>query len=409
MLTMKCNLNIEYAHRLRGVINENKYVFMYNPNTYCELCTILDRFEDTVEFLNNFELPASDEQYYATDFIMWVNFADLVMGCIKSLNVKFAEPNNVTFMRSDKVKFLGQIDKYFNNKNDDDYFRFIRAIVLAHSLKVDAKSSKLFTNNVTAYAPLVRWNNTHNQIEITYYVVENGSVKSERITLHIERVISYLEDRYSSLPEIFPYIEKENDKVKEQIKKQYVKDFAIPVNSLEKIEHIREVYKKNGDIDVKNDSSIILTRLKQLESCLSYDFDSINAQAVEVFGKIADCCLEDLIDCLKEQRDDFLLNDILCGNYNNRESCFCGCEYEVNKIVIDYCNHNQSIWYDFDFLFDKVRNSVGKYVVIKDEMGNAERAFLTMIAFAFNNILSSQEIFYRFPTLLIDELNEVFA
>ncbi len=406
---MRCKLDTIKAMELRGVINDCSYAFKYDLDKYYELCTIMDRYEDTVEYLNSVELPCQQNQFNATDFIMWVNYADLLVICIKTLNDIFVVPNGTTFFQNRNIKInskvKGKLKRFFNAKQstDDEYFRFIRSMVLAHSLKIDAY--KQFTHGLTAYSPLVRWNNKHDIVEITYYVADRN-VETRTIEIEVKNVISYLEDRCSYLDDIFKYIRLENEKAKESIKKKYVEDFfSLPSDRIDKIKAIENVHIKNGDIDIKNESSIVLTRLKQIMDCLTYSFDSINNYKIAVFEELVDFTLEDLVNYLKQQRDDFLLNDILCGcAYENTNSLFSHNVYEINKIVSEYCDTEQTNWFGFNQWFDKITDIVNQYIVVIDTMSNLEKAFLCMIAMVFDLVLTTKEIKDRFPKELIKKV-----
>ena len=63
---MKCSLDIAKASKLRGVINESDYCYKYDYDRYFELCTIMDRMEDTSELINDFELPEKENQFKIT-------------------------------------------------------------------------------------------------------------------------------------------------------------------------------------------------------------------------------------------------------------------------------------------------------------------------------------------------------
>ena len=218
---MKCILDESKAKRLRDVVNKDHYCYMYDIERYYEICTIMDRLEDTVDLLNGFELPANKDQFNATDFISWVNYADLIINCIMSLNNIFVKPSAITLFHDDNIKLLSKLKKpysskflgkYYSNDNDDNFFKFIRAMVLAHSLKIDCNKFENFTHKQYVYTPLVRWNETKDKVEITYYIPD-FKIKTQTLIIDVKDLFAYLESRYKYLDIIFPYIDKEKEKV----------------------------------------------------------------------------------------------------------------------------------------------------------------------------------------------------
>ena len=150
-------------------------------------------------------------------------------------------------------------------------------------------------------------------------------------------------------------------------------------------------------------------RLKQVCDCLSYQFNSVNAQQIIVFGEVVDYTLDDLVEYLREQKDDFLLNELFlaCG-YENKASLFRGNIYEINKIVSEYCDNEQTNWFLFDELIEKIKESVSKYVIIKERMSNLERAFLCMIAMTFDSILTDEKIRGTFPQNITKKVEQMY-
>ena len=199
---MKCSLDTTKASKLRGVINKNDYCYMYDYDRYFELCTIMDRMEDTVELINNFELPEKEDQFNATDFISWLNYAHLIYNCLFSLNKIFVVPNNKTLFACGKTKFYNDIEKhktkylgkYYSgvaDGSDDDFFRYLRSMVLAHALKIDHEEFEKFSGSKYTYTPLVRWNSAKDSVDISYYVPDYKD-KHRHLSIDISDLFEYL-------------------------------------------------------------------------------------------------------------------------------------------------------------------------------------------------------------------------
>ena len=141
---------------------------------YYKICTIMDRLEDTVDVLNNFILNKQTSISTAVDFISWINYADLLITCIKELNAMYVTPNGTTLFEDNNIKLDKRLkgkqrlsfSTYYDKRgNDDLFFSYIRSMVLAHSIKIDCNKFKDFHQGKYVYTPLVRWNNNYNSYE----------------------------------------------------------------------------------------------------------------------------------------------------------------------------------------------------------------------------------------------------
>ncbi len=414
---MKIELDEIKAWELRGQINRDSYCYMYELERYYELCTIMDRLEDTVVLLNSFELPSTPTQFNATDFISWINYADLIINCIMRLNDIFVKPNNTTLFQDNHIakkqrykkpfstKFFG---KYYKGDTDDNYFKFLRAMVLAHSLKIDCKKFCNFTNKKLAYTPLVRWNHNKNVIEITYYVPDY-SIDTQTIELDLTCVFDYIKSRYNYLDEIFDYIIIEKEKDRNAYKQLYKEKLSnLPTNFQEKLSAIERVYHENGDLDAKNGVDRLSYHLQWIQNLISFEHNS-SRNKIDIFHRIIGVCVDDIAKSLEEQNDELLIDEINTGyDYQNDKGKFKGCVYEINKIHSDY-----SFVYKFEYLyeeyFEKVKDAVGFYFEMTDDMSLEEKCYLAVIALCFDNILSIPKLKQKFPIDIQNDLESTYG
>ena len=415
---MKCNLALDKAEKLREIINKNHYCYMYDLERYYEICTIMDRLEDTVRLLNSFELPEKKDQFNATDFISWLNYADLIVNCIMRLNDIFIKPENTTLFHDDKIgmynrfrkpysrKYLG---KYYVNDNDDNFFKFIRSMVLAHSLKINCKRFRNFTYKKFAYTPMVRWDDYRRIVEITYYIPDY-KIKTQTLKIKIEDFFEYLESRYNYLDIIFSYIEKAKQIEKEKIQNLYAEDFkSLPTDMHEKIEYIKKIYYKNGDMDVKNKETILYGHLDLIETIITTKFNDINKDKIEVMFQIIDICMNDIVECLKRQDDnDMLSSDIFIQHmYADEYGKFMNGTYHINKIYEEYNYMMQNSKYFLEH-YNEVSRGVESYFVINSEIANCEKVLLSIVALAIDNLLYKEDVLSKLPKDLIKKVRTLY-
>lgn len=106
----KINMDLTIINKLRNKINENQHISMnkeFNKkigkenkefNSWDIVCAIMDRIQDTCEYLNNLELDAGKYSRSAFDFINFINNAMVVIDCVDEL----AKVYNVSFESEDK-------------------------------------------------------------------------------------------------------------------------------------------------------------------------------------------------------------------------------------------------------------------------------------------------------------------
>lgn len=402
---MICNLDIEKARKLRGIINENKYYYKYDLDMYAELCTVMDRLEDSVAFLSSYNLPISNSEYNAFDFIAWVNYADLIINCLMSINTIYVIPSGTSFFYNENIKMCGYaksrkrkyLTAYYNVKfgDDDSYFKYLRSIVLAHSLKSNyTEFKKYHSESQYSYTPLVRWNSTRNEVHITYYAPDPiaNKLNTNSIELKVEDLFKYIQDRYSYIDKMFDYIKKKKESHKEEIKKAFQDKLSnISGSTLEKILIVKDVYIELGDLDVKNKADIILYYLIEMKKILAFKFSTGNERIISLFNEISKCIIDNLIICLKDQDySKIMLLDIFGYSTYDKPKIFSSV-YDANKISEEYEN---LLCFDercFREHYSKIENDLSKYCNLSMCSDKMELVFLTKMLITLDNVRLSTD------------------
>ena len=402
---MICMLDIEKARNLRGIINENKYYYKYDLDMYAELCTVMDRFEDSVAFLSSYNLPMSNSEYNAFDFIAWVNYADLIINCLMSINTIYVVPTGNSFFHDNNVKLCGyakgrqrkHLTAYYNVKvgDDDSYFKYLRSIVLAHSLKSDYKEfQKYHSGSQYSYTPLVRWNSTRDEVHITYYAPDSitNKLNTNSIELKIEDLFKYIQDRYSYIDKMFDYIKNKKNSHKEEIKNLFEKALSnISGSALEKTSIVKEAYSDLGDLDVKNEADIILYYLIEMEKILAFKFSLGNEEIINLFNEISECVIDNLISCLKNQDYSKLMLLDIFGYSTYDESKIFSSVYDANKISEEYENLLCFDEHCFREHYSKIENDLSKYCNLSKCSDKMELVFLTKMLITLDNVRLSTD------------------
>ena len=83
--------NISYRKTFNFKIKQNKFIQL---NAWDKICAIMDRLDDTVDYLNSIELNTGKYRRSAFDFYDFMNNASVIVDCIKELVKIFDIPDN---------------------------------------------------------------------------------------------------------------------------------------------------------------------------------------------------------------------------------------------------------------------------------------------------------------------------
>lgn len=152
------NLDVQKAEKLYYEIAKDSYGFSSSGDTYYPLVAALDRLKECANILNHIKLEGKYNND-ATEFVIWVNYADLLIQCIENVAKAFDYI----------VQYGNTLQKYhrISGKTDKEFFRFIRAIVLPHALSLDKQ--KVFTQGKKAFCPFTVWD-AKGSVRIVYYI-----------------------------------------------------------------------------------------------------------------------------------------------------------------------------------------------------------------------------------------------
>jgi hypothetical protein len=82
-------LDIKKAEKLYYVIAKDQYLFSDDAAKYYKLTVTLDRLKDTVKILNGIKLNGRWNEN-AVNFVLWINYADLLVACIDEIAKSFS-------------------------------------------------------------------------------------------------------------------------------------------------------------------------------------------------------------------------------------------------------------------------------------------------------------------------------
>lgn len=371
-------LEKEKSDELYYVIAKDQEMFSDSEKSYYKMYVALERLQETVEVLNNIKL-AGKWNTNATDFVVWVNYAYLLVECIDLLAKEFSIPLLKTWGIFDDIHKI-------SDRNDWEFFRFVRAIVLPHSLSLDFGNQKFFTNNRTAFCPRVYWD-TDNCITIVYY---NSTPKDDFhfYNIPVKKCEEFIKNYYDQIDDLIKIVPLRKAKHRQTMKGKLIKEiYDSNMKIKDKCLFLQRITKQYGNVDDKAETSFNMLMLKRCENILNMKFYGRNKDLFEKYKVALHKALDEYFQYLCSNRnDEKMLDWILFPTISHSSSetpVFSGKEYPINKIVAE-CENFDSYYkrYYWDELYEELYPCLKPYIYITRRMDMMKVCYLSiMVAF----------------------------
>lgn len=374
-------LNIEKVDILYYEVAHDQYLYSDSENSYYQLSVAMDRMRHTVKTLNKMPELKGTWNEDATEFVLWINYVDMLIACIDKVADYFGFP----IILKENIFY-----KYHNlqNKTDKDFFRFIRAIILPHALKLNDTKQKAFTNHKTAFCPFVVWEVNHS-VRIVYY---NADLQDDLhwYTISIDDIECFVLEYYSIIDDLVKTVidrkKKKRNEDKVKIKNELYNKNDLPIK---KCQILKKLTIKYGDLNDKHGSSFTMQLLERCEKILLMKFSGRNKNIVDRYKLAINIALDDYYEYLCNQsRDEKLLDLVLfpLHDYTSKTD-FVGLGYEVNKICTEMEEFDYYIkTYFFHEYYDALKPILSKLVFVSRRMDMERICYLTIIAFFFDRL-----------------------
>lgn len=369
------NLDIEKVEKLYYTVAKSQYGYSDAEDTYYKLTVALERMKSCVSVINEIALKGEWNKD-AVDFILWINYIDLLIAAIERVATQFGYD----------IRYENEFYKYHNveGKNDKDFFRFIRAIVLPHALSLDNKEQKVFTNGKTAFSPFVVWD-TDNCVRIVFY---NSDLHNDLHTykIRIDDIEVFVERVYIQIDDLCSIVEKRKKVLKNRAKGNLKNEKYGLCNSVyDKCSFLKNLTYKYGDLNDKAGTSFDMHMLVRCEKICSMKFYGRNKELQEAYLRAMEIALDDYYQYMCEQRtDEKYLDFVLFPQFSyNSYTSFSGLGYPINKIVTEMENFDSYFKkYNFPELFEELRTEISLRASFRKNM-SVERLCIIVLMVQF--------------------------
>lgn len=372
-------LDVEKVEELYYTIAKSQYGYSDSEDTYYKLVVALERMKSCVTVINNIVLKGKWNRD-AVQFVLWINYIDLLIAAIENVAKSFDYG----------IKYKNEFYKYhgIEGKNDKDFFRFIRAIVLPHALSLDKTEQKMFTNGQTAYCPFVVWD-TDNCVRIVYY---NRDIQNDlhKYTIKISDIEVFVEQIYNQIDDLCVVVEKKKKLLRNRAKGKLKNEkYELCLSVSQKCAFLKELTYKYGDLNDKAGKSFDMNMLARCERICNMKFYGRNRKIHESYLVAIEIALDEYYKYLCEQRTDEKYLDLVLFpqfSYNSHTSLE-GLGYPINKIVTEMENFdNYFKRYNFPELFDELKVKISKRASFRKNMSVERLCFIVLMVQFFDKL-----------------------
>lgn len=414
---------------LRNKVNEQQYIIfnkLHNEKrAWDKICAIMDRLDDTVEYLNGLQLNTGKYKRSAFDFFEFINNAGVVVECILELATIF----NVS---TDKIKALTNI---FNKPGNDGkgtdygYFKYLRSLCSVHPVATDRHAR--FQDNEFECSPFVIWNNglwfeegkeiNAELLAVVYTSIEGDSHK--RVYIYINQIFEHLENWLKFVGEITDAINQYQKSIISEWKSTPIKkvgDFDNYIDYLKNLnkeldnrygfesyysfDYIIQLFNLNlSNPENQNKMNLYLTALKY---AISFEHNRLQNMSYEG-------CENTGLKFTQENTETTLYSEL-----HSLSSSKEAIQYSYNWEKIEYLNYKEVAEADKQWAYEILKEALPfleNYVSFINAKGDFEHYALVQLALYLDclenkcliNINIPNKLKYRRRLLLDNEINEL--
>ena len=384
----KQNLSIEKEHEIKDA-KTKKFVPYF---AWDRICAIMDRIEDTLDYLNLVELGNCRSSRSAFDFYDFINNAYVVIDGIRMIGQIFALDNT-------KIDSIEKSQEVFGDVlnaggTDGQFFSYIRSLCAVHPFNT-TRHSIYMKDSVLHCCPFVIWSHSGigffwgdgRDLSVHLYT-SNRHSNIQTIPLYINSFEKYIKKWISLIPDVISAIKNYNVSVYEEYRNSPLKTIADFSTESEYIFYLKQEYgKRFGD-------------------SMEYVFDKIasvlgtsltnerNSKKLEKYQNAIRHALPFICNSMeKMQVEGFEYTGIQGDNYTQTNLLFelehpdiysdeiLKYHYNLSKVYYLESDHYSS--YDKSWartLLDEMKDFLNKYVVFTNEESDKEVVILVDLA-----------------------------
>lgn len=293
--TYTFHFNTQYSMDLRNAINDRSKFSLekehevsnkgrrYTYMAWHRICAIMDRLDDTINYINRMELGKCRDKRSAFDFYEFINNAYIVIDCVKTIGSIF----NID---AELIKSIEHSNDVFGAaingmSSDGQYFNYVRSLCAVHPINTNNRQQYPWIKEGQVHCcPYVIWNrgypflgNENADLGAYVYTSERSS-KSNFLSLYIKQFEKYLGKWVDLIPKVIEAKNTYTDGKYEELRQKPVKTLEDLNNSI--IDYLKYLKKEYCDRFDDDQEYIFDTFIRVFSIKLS---NSKNAKKLELY------------------------------------------------------------------------------------------------------------------------------
>lgn len=374
--------------------------------TWDMVCAIMDRIDDTVDYLNHLKLNIGKYPRNAFDFFEFMNQSTVIIDCIDTLakiyNVSLYEENSSTHIFNQRG--------YDGNGTDKKYFKYLRSLCAVHPIET-SYYRQTFQDNDFESCPFVVWDDLkrkNSDLLAVVYTNKDDNYRKE-IPIRIKEVFEYVSYRYSLLEKIIQGVQKYHTEIIQSYIDTPMKRHFEFDNYIDYLKYLRsEEEKRIGDDRLYIlDFVISLFNLSlsnpenqnhykkycnALQYAIGFQHNALQRMQFEKFDNNG-------IRFPERNAETTLLHELHYLGSKSQEAIKYG--YEIGKLTyLSYDDDNESIASNKSYAYsmlETIKPFLEKYVSFEGAQGDFEHYALVQIALYFDCLESKSRVNKNIP------------
>ena len=234
MNTFRFHYDIKLAQQLRDAVNEKQNLSIekehkhekgkYVYHAWDRICAIMDRLENTINYVNSLELGRCEYNRLAFDFYEFINCSYVIIDCIKTMGYIFEIDSKSIANIEESKEIFG--NKYSLDGCDGNFFEYVRSLCVVHPLYTNRQKAYLSQSKFHC-CPFVYWGSDYNippfkdyDLVAIIYTSKDGTI---RLPLYVKEFEKYLGKWINLIPKVIEAKEKYANNIYENFRNEPVK------------------------------------------------------------------------------------------------------------------------------------------------------------------------------------------
>lgn len=424
--------NLEKAKKLREKVNEFQNLTLEKKSVTTDkkipylawdrICVIMNRLEDTLDYMNTMELGNCRSNRAAFDFYEFINCAYVVIDCIKKMYIIYAEKN------TQEIKSIEDSCSVFQQSNGSDgrYFEYIRSLCVVHPTETN-RQPEFLNGAVFHCCPFVVWSTSgvglirSDKRDLSVHIYESKeNAPPVDIPLYVNQFYAYVDKWVNLIDVIIKNIDNYNVKKYDELRNIKLKPKENFENEIEYITYLKDEHTKRfgSGVEYLYDDALRIFKVnlsdkRNIEKLEKYK-NAIRYSLTFLHNSLQNMSIDGFENSGIKNEEGIELFSLLNSPEYNR-SDFENCGYQLSKLCYLEYDYSYEDKVYARLLLNEIKDKINKYVFFTNEETDEEVVVLVNLALYLSSLTHNStlnknipnDLKYRIAILSDDEIKKL--